>query len=147
MKLSRKTVKELCASLTKSTLEFEGFELMEESGYLFAQKDEETPLLIYLLSKQFSDKESPSYKADYKAVIKFENFVKSYPNNVVPCIAYTFTKGNIAIFESIIVPIEDVRKLEQSGGVFSNASGHLYYNSNLASDLPKSAIHKIWKLV
>ncbi|TWS94799.1 MULTISPECIES: hypothetical protein [unclassified Streptococcus] len=147
MKLSRKTVKELCTSLTKSTLEFVGFELMEESGYLLAQKDNETPLLIYLLSKQFSEQESPSYKADKKAVDKFEEFVKSYPHHVIPCIAYAFTKGNIARFETVIVPIEDIRELEHSGGVFSNASGHLYYNSNLASDLPKSAIHKIWKLV
>lgn len=147
MKLSRKVIKELCSSLTKSTLEFSGYELIEESGYLLAQKDNETPLLIYSLSKQFSEQESPSYKADQKAVNKFEEFVKFYPHHVIPCIAYSFTKGNIELLETVIVPVEDIRKMEHSGGVFSNASGHLYYNSNLASDLPESAIHKIWKLV
>lgn len=147
MKLTRKTVKELCVALTKATLEFTGYELTDVSGYLLAQFDEKTPLLIYCLGKQFSSDESSTYKADGKALAKLERFVESYPETVIPCIAYGFTKGNISSFETVIVSVEDIRELARVGGVFSDAGGHLHLNTDLTSDLPQSAIYKKWKLI
>lgn len=147
MKLTRKTVKELCLSLTKATLEFTGYDLTDESGYLIAEMEGEQPLLIYCLSKQFSDKESPTFKADGKALAKLIHFVESNAEPLKPCIAYNFTKGNISLFETVIVSIEDIRELTRVGGVFSDAGGHLHLNTDLISDLPKSAIYKKWKIV
>lgn len=147
MKLTRKTIKELCLGLTKATLEFAGYELTDESGYLLAQIDEKTPLLIYCVSKQFSSNESPTFKADGKALIKLMHFVEFYPESLNPCIAYSFTKGNISSFETVIVPVEDIRELTRVGGVFSDSGGHLHLNTDLTSDLPKSVIYKKWKIV
>ncbi|HEN7547621.1 TPA: hypothetical protein U7L95_000440 [Streptococcus agalactiae] len=143
-KLSRKTVKDLCLSITKATLEFEGYELLDESGYILAHKEGETDLLIYPLAKQFSDKESPQYKADYKAVTKLDNFVKSYPEEIVPYISYSFIKNELSHLETVIAPITLIRKIAQTGSVFSNASGHLYLNVELTSNLPEDVFHSSW---
>lgn len=51
------------------------------------------------------------------------------------------------LFSTVIVSIEDIRELTRVGGVFSDAGGHLHLNTDLTSDLPKSAIYKRWEMI
>lgn len=107
-----------------------GFEATEIDGYIRAiHPSEGTPdLLIYTMGRKLSRGESTPTCVTESAVDKLLLKAQRQAGDLTPCIAFCVCRYNYADAEVCIVPVDEIERHAEQGGIYNKVSHKYYYN-------------------
>ena len=136
--MKKKTTIDLFRALVIAALEEKGYDVVsDDTGYIHACPEEEgkPELLLAVISRCLSNgerRESPQVLASRTLVEKLKTKADSMAGDVMPCVAFG------------VVPVSVWDELAETGGVYSETAGGVFYNYQAAGEsLPPYAVLRV----
>lgn len=148
--MKKKTTIDLFRALVIAALEEKGYDVVsDDTGYIHACPEEEgkPELLLAVISRCLSNgerRESPQVLASRTLVEKLNTKADSMAGDVMPCVAFGVARYTYFDSEVCVVPVSVWDELAETGGVYSETAGGVFYNYQAAGEsLPPYAVLRV----